>query len=136
MSESIIQIQHLTKNFGGGPNEVHALSDISLDIRQGEIFGIIGLSGAGKSTLVNLACRFFEPTQGQILIDGRDYRERSQLWLHSNIGYVLQSPHLFSGSVRENIRYGRLDATDEECVSAARTANADGFIRPHSSQKG
>ena len=74
---------------------------------------------------MNLACRFFEPTEGQILIDGVDYRERSQLWLHSAIGYVLQSPHLFSGSLRENIRYGRLDATDEEVEAAARAVSAD-----------
>ena len=86
---------------------------------------IVGETGAGKSTLVNLACRFFEPTSGQILIDGRDYRERSQLWLHSNIGYVLQNPHLFSGTIRENIRYGRLDATDAEVEAAARTVSAD-----------
>ncbi len=72
----------------------------------------MGETGAGKSTIVNLACRFFEPTEGQILIDGRDYRERSQLWLHSSLGYVLQNPHLFSGSIRENIRYGRLGAVD------------------------
>ena len=88
----------------------------------------MGETGAGKSTLVNLACRFFEPTDGRILIDGRDYRERSQLWLHSNIGYVLQTPHLFSGSVKENIRYGRLDATDEEIVEAAKLVNAHDFI--------
>ncbi len=87
-----------------------------------------GETGAGKSTLVNLACRFFEPTSGQILIDGRDYRERSQLWLHSNIGYVLQNPHLFSGTVRENIRYGRLDATDEEIEAAARAVSADTVV--------
>ena len=86
---------------------------------------LTGETGAGKSTLVNLACRFFEPTSGQILIDGRDYRERSQLWLHSNIGYVLQNPHLFSGTIRENIRYGRLDATDAEVEAAARTVSAD-----------
>ena len=85
----------------------------------------MGETGAGKSTLVNLACRFFEPTSGQVLIDGRDYRERSQLWLHSSIGYVLQSPHLFSGTVMENIRYGRLDATDEEVMAAARAVSAD-----------
>ncbi|MEF2802257.1 MAG: ATP-binding cassette domain-containing protein, partial [Acutalibacter sp.] len=85
-------------------------------------------TGAGKSTLVNLCCRFFEPTSGRVLIDGKDYRERSQLWLHSNIGYVLQTPHLFSGTVKENIRYGRLDATDEEIVAAAKLVNAHDFI--------
>ena len=83
------------------------------------------LTGAGKSTLVNLLGRFFEPTEGTIRIDGRDYRERSQLWLHSQIGYVLQSPHLFSGTLRENIRYGRLDATDKEVEEAAREVSAD-----------
>ena len=75
--------------------------------------------------MVNLSCRFFEPTSGQVLMDGWDYRERSQLWLHSSIGYVLQSPHLFSGTVMENIRYGRLDATDEEVMAAARAVSAD-----------
>ena len=77
---------------------------------------------------MNLACRFFEPTRGEILIDGRDYRERSLLWLHSNLGYVLQNPHLFSGSVRENMRYGRLDATDEEVEQAAKIVSAHELI--------
>lgn len=86
---------------------------------------IVGETGAGKSTLVNLVGRFFEPTEGRILIDGVDYRERSQLWLHSQIGYVLQDPHLFSGTVRENIRYGRLDATEEEIIAAAKSVSAD-----------
>ena len=101
------------------------LEHFNLKIPAGTNVAIVGETGAGKSTLVNLACRFFEPTEGQILIDGRDYRERSQLWLHSNIGYVLQSPHLFSGSVMENIRYGRLEATDEEVISAAKSVSAD-----------
>ena len=74
---------------------------------------------------MNLVGRFFEPTKGRILIDGIDYRERSQLWLHSQMGYVLQNPHLFSGTVRENIRYGRLSATDEEVEQAARSVSAD-----------
>lgn len=87
-----------------------------------------GETGAGKSTLVNLVGRFFEPTKGRILIDGVDYRERSQLWLHSQIGYVLQNPHLFSGTVRENIRYGRLDASDEEVEAAARSVSADEVV--------
>ncbi len=88
----------------------------------------MGETGSGKSTIVNLICRFYEPTKGEILIDGVDYRDRSQLWLQSNLGYVLQSPHLFSGTVKENIRYGRLEATDEEVREAARLVNANGFI--------
>ena len=88
----------------------------------------MGETGSGKSTIVNLLCRFYEPVEGQILIDGVDYRERSQLWLQSNIGYVLQAPHLFSGTIKENIRYGRLDATDEEIIEAAKLVNAHNFI--------
>ena len=87
-----------------------------------------GSSSAGKSTLVNLVCRFFEPTGGRILIDGRDARERSQLWLHSNIGYVLQAPHLFSGTVRDNLRYGKPDATDEEIWAALKIVSADTVV--------
>ncbi len=104
------------------------LSHFSLKIPAGTTVAIVGETGAGKSTLVNLACRFFEPTSGGILIDGRDYRERSQLWLHSNIGYVLQNPHLFSGTVMENIRYGRLNATDEEAKRAAEAVSADTVV--------
>jgi ATP-binding cassette subfamily B protein len=106
----------------------NVLEHFTLDVPAGTTVAIVGETGAGKSTLVNLACRFFEPTAGRILIDGKDYRERSMLWLHSNIGYVLQTPHLFSGSVKENIRYGRLDATDEEIVEAAKLVNAHDFI--------
>ncbi len=108
--------------------EEYILEHFNLTIPAGTTVAIVGETGAGKSTLVNLACRFFEPTEGQILIDGRDYRERSQLWLHSNIGYVLQNPHLFSGSVRENIRYGRLDATDAEIEAAAKSVSADTVV--------
>lgn len=103
----------------------YVLEHFDLTIPAGTNVAIVGETGAGKSTLVNLACRFFEPTAGRILIDGRDYRERSQLWLHSNIGYVLQNPHLFSGTVRENILYGRLDATEEEMIAAAKHVSAD-----------
>ncbi len=77
---------------------------------------------------MNLACRFYEPTKGRVLIDGVDVRERSQLWLHSRLGYVLQNPHLFSGTVKENIRYGRLDATDEEVYAAARLVSVDQVV--------
>lgn len=103
----------------------YVLEHFNLDVPAGTNVAIVGETGAGKSTLVNLACRFFEPTSGRILIDGVDYRERSQLWLHSQIGYVLQNPHLFSGTIRENIRYGRLDAADEEVEEAARRVSAD-----------
>lgn len=106
----------------------YVLEHFSLDVPAGTTVAIVGETGAGKSTLVNLACRFFEPTSGRILIDGTDYRERSTLWLHSNIGYVLQTPHLFSGTVKENIRYGRLDATDEEIVAAAKLVSAHDAI--------
>ena len=105
--------------------EENVLEEFSLDIPPGTTVAIVGETGAGKSTIVNLACRFYEPTKGRVLIDGRDSRERSQLWLHSSLGYVLQDPHLFSGTIMENIRYGRLDATDEEVVEAARLVSAD-----------
>ena len=124
--EGHITFDDITFRYPDGTENV--LEHFSLDVPAGTTVAIVGETGAGKSTLVNLACRFFEPTDGRILIDGRDYRERSQLWLHSNIGYVLQTPHLFSGSVKENIRYGRLDATDEEIVEAAKLVNAHDFI--------
>lgn len=104
------------------------LCNFSLDVKAGQNIAIVGETGSGKSTIVNLICRFYEPTEGRILIDGVDYRERSQLWLQSNLGYVLQTPHLFSGTVRENIRYGRLAATDEEVEEAARLVDAESFI--------
>ncbi len=103
----------------------YVLSHFNLKVPQGTNVAIVGETGAGKSTLVNLVCRFFEPTEGAVLIDGRDVRERSQLWLHSSIGYVLQTPHLFAGSVRENLRYGKPDATDEEILEALRLVRAD-----------
>lgn len=118
-----IEFRDVSFRYPDGNEDV--LSHFNLKIPAGSTIAIVGETGAGKSTLVNLACRFFEPTSGQVLIDGRDVRERSQLWLHSAIGYVLQSPHLFSGTVMENIRYGRLDATDEEVIAAAKAVSAD-----------
>lgn len=121
-----IEFRDVTFRYPDGGENV--LEHFSLHIPQGTTVAIVGETGAGKSTLVNLACRFFEPTEGEILIDGVDYRQRSQLWLHSNIGYVLQNPHLFSGTVKENIRYGRLDATDEEIFAAAKAVSADTVV--------
>ena len=105
------------------------LTDFDLHVKAGENIALVGETGGGKSTIVNLACRFYEPKEGAIYIDGVDYRERSQIWLQSNLGYVLQTPHLFSGSILENIRYGRLEATDEEVREAARLVGADEFIQ-------
>ena len=122
-----IEFRDVTFRYPDGNENI--LEHFNLTIPAGTSVAIVGETGAGKSTLVNLACRFFEPTEGAILIDGRDYRERSQLWLHRNIGYVLQNPHLFSGTIRENIRYGRLDATDEEIEEAARSVFADTVVQ-------
>ncbi|MDR1193535.1 MAG: ABC transporter ATP-binding protein/permease [Peptococcaceae bacterium] len=117
-----IEFQDVSFQYPDGKECV--LEHFNLRIPAGAAIAIVGETGAGKSTLVNLVCRFFEPTGGQILIDGRDYRERSQLWLRGNIGYVLQTPHLFSGTIRENIRYGNLDASDEQVEAAARQVSA------------
>lgn len=109
-------------------SDEYVLEHFNLHVPQGTNVAIVGETGAGKSTLVNLVCRFFEPSKGRILIDGKDARERSQLWLHSNIGYVLQTPHLFSGTVLDNLRYGKPDATMEEVERAVRLVSADGVI--------
>ena len=106
----------------------YILQDFNLKVNKGQTIALVGETGSGKSTIVNLACRFYEPTGGQILIDGKDYKDRSQNWLHANIGYVLQAPHLFSGTIRDNIRYGKLDATEADIIEAAKTVNAHDFI--------
>ena len=106
----------------------YVLEHFNLKIPFGSNIAIVGETGAGKSTLVNLVCRFFEPTEGKVLIDGRDARERSQLWLHSAIGYVLQTPHLFSGTIRENLLYGNPDATEEEIARALKLVSADEVV--------
>ena len=121
-----IEFDDVTFKYPDGDETV--LEHFSLKVPMGTCVAIVGETGAGKSTLVNLVCRFYEPTEGRILIDGRDARERSQLWLHSNIGYVLQSPHLFSGSVRDNLRYGKPDATDEEINAALKLVSADAVV--------
>ncbi|HEY8365235.1 MAG TPA: ABC transporter ATP-binding protein [Haloplasmataceae bacterium] len=120
-----IQFKNVSFYYKDGEEVLH---DFNLTVNAGETVALVGETGAGKSTIVNLICRFFEPTQGTIYIDDIDYKERSLGWLHSNLGYVLQSPHLFSGTIKENIRYGRLDATDEEIIEAAKLVDAHDFI--------
>ena len=104
------------------------LENFNLKINAGDTIALVGETGSGKSTIVNLICRFYEPVSGELLIDGTDYRERSIGWLHSKLGYVLQAPHLFSGTIKENVRFSRLDATDEEIIEACKLVNAHDFI--------
>ena len=121
-----VEFRDVTFRYPDG--EENILEHFDLKVPHGTNVAIVGETGAGKSTLVNLVCRFFEPTEGAVLIDGRDARERSQLWLHSNIGYVLQTPHLFSGTVLENLRYGKPDATMAEIDAAVDAVSARSII--------
>jgi len=104
------------------------LQDFNLKVRRGETIALVGPTGGGKSTIVNLICRFYEPKRGMIRIGGIDYTQYTLHAIQSRIGIVLQTPHLFSGTIRENIRYGKLEATDEEVEQAATLAGADDFI--------
>lgn len=121
-----IRFDHVSFRYQNGEE---VLKDFSLHIKQGQTVALVGQTGAGKSTIVNLLCRFYEPTDGTIYIDGIDYKKRSQLWLQSNLGYVLQDPHLFTGTIMDNIKYAKPDATDEEAMEAARLVHADSFIQ-------
>ena len=120
-----IEFSHVDFRYKTGETVLH---DFNLTVEPNQTIALVGETGSGKSTIVNLVCRFYEPTSGQVLIDGKDYRERSQLWLQSALGYVLQTPHLFSGTIAENIRFGKPDATMDEVKQAAKLACADGFI--------
>ncbi len=121
-----IEFEDVSFRYPDGEETV--LEHFSLKIPFGTNLAIVGDTGAGKSTLASLICRFYEPTEGRMLIDGRDARERSQLWLHSAIGYVLQTPHLFSGTVRRNLLYGNPDATEEEIWRALELVSARDLV--------
>lgn len=120
-----IEFRNVSFAYKGGEK---VLENFNLKVEHGKNIALVGETGAGKSTIVNLICRFYEPTSGQILIDGTDYRERSQAWLQSSLGYVLQQPHLFSGTIRDNIVFGRKDASDEDVIEAAKLVHAHEFI--------
>jgi len=120
-----LEIRNMSFHYGDG-NRI--FDDFSILIPAGQTLAIVGETGSGKSTLVNLLCRFYEPVEGEILIDGSDYRTKTQHWLHSRLGYVLQTPLLFSGTIADNIRYGRLEASDDEAREAAAEANALCFV--------
>ena len=121
----MLEISHVTKKY----QDKEALSDVSLTIPQGQIVGLLGENGAGKTTITNLINRFYDIQDGKIRYDGINIHKIKKADLRRSLGIVLQDTHLFTGTVMENIRYGRLEATDEECIAAARLANADGFIK-------
>lgn len=121
-----VSFEHVT--FGYNPDRP-VLHDFSLEVEPGQTIALVGPTGGGKSTIVSLLCRFYEPTQGRILIDEHDLQERSLQWYQSRLGIVLQQPHLFTGTVADNIRYGRLEASEEEVAEAASVVRADRFIR-------
>jgi ATP-binding cassette, subfamily B, bacterial len=123
-----IEFIHTTFWYEDDEEKKPVLQDFNLHVQRGETIALVGPTGGGKSTIVNLACRFYEPQDGWIKIGGHDYREFSLHAIQSRIGVVLQTPHLFSGTVRENIRYGRLDATNAEIEEAAKLAGAHDFI--------
>lgn len=104
------------------------LDHFNLEVKKGQSVALVGHTGSGKTTLINLLSRFYEPKSGRIEIDEKDYRDRSLQWLHQQLGYVLQSPQLFSTSIKENILYGRLDATDEEVIAASKAIGLHPFI--------
>lgn len=120
-----IRFDHVDFDYGDGKP---VLTDFCLTVKRGEMIALVGATGGGKSTIVNLLCRFYEPVKGAITIGGQDYRELTLHAIQSRIGMVLQTPHLFSGTVRENIRYGQLTATDDEIEVAAKLAGAHDFI--------
>lgn len=124
--EGCIEFNHV--KFAYDEREV-VLDDFCLKVEAGEKIALVGETGSGKSTIVNLICKFYKPTEGSMSLDGVDYSAIKREFVQSNLGYVLQTPQLFSGSIRENIRYGRLDATDAEVEEAATLAQSHDFIQ-------
>ena len=123
--EGRIQFKDVSFQYKDGEK---VLDNFNLDVTPGETIAIIGETGSGKTTIANLACRFYQPTEGQILIDGNDYKDIPLMYIHGNLGYMLQTPHLFSGTIRENIKYGKLDSTDGQIEEVAKLVKAHEFI--------
>jgi ATP-binding cassette subfamily B protein len=123
--EGNIDFEQVTFGYGNGVEVIHPLT---LHVAKGTSLAIVGETGSGKTTMVNLLCRFYEPTTGLIKVDGTNYLEKSLGWLRSNIGYVQQTPFVFSSSYKDNIRYGKLNATDEEIIAAAKLVGIHDFI--------
>lgn len=123
-----IEFRNVSFRYDDGDRTL-VLKNVSLTVQPGEVIALVGSTGGGKTTLVNLLARFYEPTEGEIAVGGNDYSEFELSSYQSRLGIVLQTPHLFSGTIRDNIRYGKLNATDEEIVTAAVQAGADDFIR-------
>ena len=124
--EGSVEFSHV--HFGYNPDQI-IINDFSAKVKPGQQVAIVGPTGAGKTTMVKLLMRFYDVSSGAILVDGHDIRDYNRADLRDAFGMVLQDTWLFKGTIMENIRYGRLDATDEECIAAAKLANADGFIR-------
>ncbi len=120
-----IKFDHVSFSYNEGIEVIH---DLNLHIEKGTSLAIVGETGSGKSTTVNLLCRFYEPSKGRVLIDDVDYKDRSVGWLRSNIGFVQQTPFIFKGTINDNIRYGKLDATDEEIIKVCKDLDIHNFI--------
>lgn len=120
-----IKFEHVSFSYQQGYEVIH---DLDLHITEGTSCAIVGETGSGKSTTVNLLCRFYEPTKGRVLIDDVDYKERSVGWIRSNIGYVQQTPFIFKGTVKDNIKYGKHNATDEEIITVCKQLDIHNFI--------
>lgn len=123
----IESLEFCNVNFAYKSQEL-VLKNFHLSVKAGSTVALVGATGSGKTTIVNLLCRFYEPSSGQIRVNGEDYRQRSLTWLQSNLGIVLQTPFLFTGTIRSNIRYGNLAATDADIEAAAKAVNVHDII--------